>query len=907
VDAWTYVDGFGRALQTQRADVTASRVVSSKAYNALGQLLYDSAPYATSGSPGSGYVAPSWPSLASYHAFTYDERGNLKKDETFSGNTALWSTQTLIDGWTKSVYDANGNRTDYASDAFGRLTQVTEYAPATQSTFYSYNGRDDLTQVTDAASNITTIAYDLLSRKTSMTDPDMGTWNYGYDANGNLTSQQDARGWWLYLEYDGLNRLVRKRRDATTGTVLAEWNYDAAGQKGLLASSVAYSPLGAVQVSNMSYDARNRLTQQQWSIPTQGAFRFDYGYNEASQQTTLRYPGGNAGQQGELVTKGYYAQTGQFNTASSDDGTQFVAYTSYNPLGQVIEQRNDSGTNGVMRRVTYDSATLRTNRIYAGSGSGASTNLQDLSLTFDNNGNIKSLTDAINSGQKQCFGYDSLNRLTSAFTGDAGCSSFVNSGVGAYNHSYSYNAIGNITNNAGNAYTYGSSMPHAVTAAFGNSYGYDANGNQTSRTIGGVAYALTFDYDNRITEVKQGATTLGTFVYDADGNRVLGTVGSVTTAYIAGLYEWQADATTKYYEGGGMRRSGYAANNGISYVLGDQLGSTSVIVGQSGIAQATNYYFPFGGNRGGGAFSDLTTKRFTGQYHESNLPGGEGLSYYNARWYDAQIGRFVSPDTVVPGTANPQAFNRFSYAFNSPSVYRDSRGHDPRDDFGNNMNDDCSYAGKGCSGRPNPVLSYYAKNPAKLVNAHPGHLAVLKYYGYRAVKTATGILVFPQVGNLFASSASVTWAASYALPAIFITGLVGLTAYSELNGLLTFALPRYPVPAYQTGEIQPTYLLGGAATLTNNSSPAGSASSLQVNVSATYLPATLTDTEGNKITGARPLSPKEVREKGLHRAKENMDGYGGTGQIWVVKGKSGEEYWVTKEGSTENAEPIYPE
>ena len=197
----------------------------------------------------------------------------------------------------------------------------------------------------------------------------------------------------------------------------------------------------------------------------------------------------------------------------------------------------------------------------------------------------------------------------------------MNSGVGAYNHTYAYNALGNITSNAGNSYTYGSTKPHAVTAAFGNSYGYDQNGNQTSRTISGTAYDFTFDYDNRITEVKQGATTLGTFVYDADGNRVLGTISSTVTAYVAGLYEYQAGATTKYYEGGAMRRTGYAANNGISYVLGDQLSSTSVIVGQNGTAQAANYYYPFGGNRGGSAFSDLTTKRFTGQYHESALPG----------------------------------------------------------------------------------------------------------------------------------------------------------------------------------------------------------------------------------------------------------------------------------------------
>ena len=35
------------------------------------------------------------------------------------------------------------------------------------------------------------MTYDGLSRKTAMSDPDIGAWNYGYDNNGNLTSQTD--------------------------------------------------------------------------------------------------------------------------------------------------------------------------------------------------------------------------------------------------------------------------------------------------------------------------------------------------------------------------------------------------------------------------------------------------------------------------------------------------------------------------------------------------------------------------------------------------------------------------------------------------------------------------------------------------------------------------------------------
>jgi len=187
-----------------------------------------------------------------------------------------------------------------------------------------------------------------------------------------------------------------------------------------------------------------------------------------------------------------------------------------------------------------------------------------------------------------------------------------------------------------------------VTGAFGNSYGYDANGNQTSRTIGGVAYTFIFDYENRVTEVKQGTTGIATFVYDADGNRVMGTVSGTTTVYVAGVYEYQGGATTKYYEGNAMRRTSYASGNGVSYLLRDHLGSSSVIVNQDGTVAKSEFYYPYGGNRGA-AFSPWTTKRFTGQYHESGLPGGEGLSYYNACWYDDQAGPSpISQSPIFP-------------------------------------------------------------------------------------------------------------------------------------------------------------------------------------------------------------------------------------------------------------------
>jgi GH24 family phage-related lysozyme (muramidase) len=48
---------------------------------------------------------------------------------------------------------------------------------------------------------------------------------------------------------------------------------------------------------------------------------------------------------------------------------------------------------------------------------------------------------------------------------------------------------------------------------------------------------------------------------------------------------------------------------------------------------------------------------------------------YRSRWYDPELGRFISPDTIIPNAANPQSWNRYAYVLNSPIRYNDPSGH----------------------------------------------------------------------------------------------------------------------------------------------------------------------------------------------------------------------------------------
>ncbi len=51
-----------------------------------------------------------------------------------------------------------------------------------------------------------------------------------------------------------------------------------------------------------------------------------------------------------------------------------------------------------------------------------------------------------------------------------------------------------------------------------------------------------------------------------------------------------------------------------------------------------------------------------------------------ARWYSPVLGRWLSPDTIVPDPKNPQSLNRYSYVNNRPLNFTDPSGHRPCED-----------------------------------------------------------------------------------------------------------------------------------------------------------------------------------------------------------------------------------
>ncbi len=111
------------------------------------------------------------------------------------------------------------------------------------------------------------------------------------------------------------------------------------------------------------------------------------------------------------------------------------------------------------------------------------------------------------------------------------------------------------------------------------------------------------------------------------------------------------------------------ASDTVAYLHGDHLGSVSAATGGTGTLLSRQAYSPWGALRAGGGDITQTTLDCTGQRRD-----GTGLLFYNARYYDPQLGRFVSPDSVAPDKGGPQTRNRYSYVLNNPLKYVDPSG-----------------------------------------------------------------------------------------------------------------------------------------------------------------------------------------------------------------------------------------
>jgi YD repeat-containing protein len=183
VDTYQYFDGLDRKIAIATFGENGKQIDSTTHYDTMGRVDRAEGPY----------FHPR-PAAYPYVQTSYDDRGRPTLLTSPDGTYVTVSTTYEFNGFATTITDPDTRQKTETRDYLGRIIQVTEYAnTGAQNTTYSYNAAGDLRQITDPVGNTITSTYDSLGRKITMDDPDLGHWQYTYDANGNLLTEANQR------------------------------------------------------------------------------------------------------------------------------------------------------------------------------------------------------------------------------------------------------------------------------------------------------------------------------------------------------------------------------------------------------------------------------------------------------------------------------------------------------------------------------------------------------------------------------------------------------------------------------------------------------------------------------------------------------------------------------------------
>lgn len=211
-----------------------------------------------------------------------------------------------------------------------------------------------------------------------------------------------------------------------------------------------------------------------------------------------------------------------------------------------------------------------------------------------------------------------------------------------------------------------------MTAATGITQTFDANGNTVTRSVGGTNWTYTWDRENRLTQASSSGATVD-YVYDALGRRVERSDGTDTTEFTHDgddvlLDDSSASGITKYQNGPGIDNKLSVKQGSVTnYFIADHLGSTNALTDSTGTITASQNYNSFGNG-----MNPAFPTRY--QFTDRELDPTIGLQFSRARFYDPNLGRFISEDPI--GFAGGDV-NLYGYVWNSPLNWTDPMGLDP--------------------------------------------------------------------------------------------------------------------------------------------------------------------------------------------------------------------------------------
>jgi RHS repeat-associated protein len=389
--------------------------------------------------------------------FVYDTRSRLVTTLLPDGTT----TRQRVDGGGRVVatIDQTGATTTTAYDTLGRMVRETRPDPdgagplVAPATAMGYDSRGNVLFVTASfvgQAGVTAgdpawsshFEYDALGRKTKETqaDPD-GTGplgrpltSFAYDANGNLTSLTDPRGFTTAYAYDGLSRKISE----------TSADPDGVGPLGPLVKRFVYDKVG-----NLRFEVGPGGASE-----TDVGFTTEHVYDALGREirTILPDPDAAAGPLARPVSTRVYNASG-FLATTTDPLGRSRSFT-YDKVGRAVTVTNAAGgteatvfdaagnpvitIDGLGRRSFYVYDAMNRKVTARGPRPDASAQTPVTRFVYDSTGNLVATTDPL--GRTTWRQFDALGRVT-AQTDALG----IASGDALHTTRMEYDAAGRVT------------------------------------------------------------------------------------------------------------------------------------------------------------------------------------------------------------------------------------------------------------------------------------------------------------------------------------------------------------------------------------------------------------------------------------------------------------------------------
>ena len=619
--------------------------------------------------------------------FTYDTRGALASVTDALGNTTHYQSDAL--GRVTEIVTADGSRQQFVYDALGRI--ITSIDANQRSTHYQRNRRGLLTSRINALGHTVRFHYDKAQRLSQLQNENGESYQFEYDKNDNLIQEigldgsikqieHDARGLPIqvtdgfgsgaalsqHLQRDLLGRLIRKHASGSDA-LSTSYRYDQIGQ---LLQAQRCTEKGEHRIIDddlqFCYSARGEIVKETGHLG-----QLQHAHDELGNRISTTLP------DGRVINYLHYG-SGHLHQVNIDGET--ISDIERDALHREVLRSQGQ----LSSHFSYDRQGRKTaHQVQRSVGNiqHAAHHLHSAAIQkqwrYDPSGEMVQKRHSMH-GTMDCR-YDPLGRITSV-------NQTAQTAHAIQSELFHYDAAANLVDQGG-APGY---VKHNRVMTFENKrFTYDQHGRLQTK-LGGSHTHQHFSYDgeHRLSEVqttRNGSTQSVKFEYDALGRRIKKTDAFGTTHFLWDglrmLQEQRGSASTTYvYEPDSYvplarldRATALVAANDanmgaersadkvavtvdkIFYFHNDVSGMPEELTSTKGELAWQAQYSTWGNTvcenwsfaaqeqiENHGTVPLPQNLRFQGQYLDREI----GLHYNTFRFYDPDIGRFISPDPI---------------------------------------------------------------------------------------------------------------------------------------------------------------------------------------------------------------------------------------------------------------------